>query len=73
MIHVVTGKPSLSVLFCVCCAEETLHKYGVCIHCQTPTMALIPRLADYGYQAMDERRKSGGRKSKLNPRRKVPV
>jgi hypothetical protein len=30
-----TGTSSLSRVFCVKCLEETIHRKGACIHCQT--------------------------------------
>lgn len=70
-MRMVFGKPGLANIWCESCKAETLHRYSQCIHCGSVQSALVPRLADYGYQHMDERRTSGGRKSKLNPRRKV--
>ena len=33
--RLVFGKPSLSRVMCEKCAEETLHRFGRCIHCKT--------------------------------------
>lgn len=67
--RMVFGKPGLANSWCESCRKETLHRYCRCIHCGAIQSALVPRLSDYGYEPMAERRKSGGRHGKLNPRR----
>ena len=62
----------LSRLFCEKCKEETIHMSVVCCHCKTRFIvsALMPRLSDTtGCSIIDVRRRRGGRKAKLNPRR----
>lgn len=33
--RLIFGKPSLSRVMCDTCEEETLHRFGRCIHCNT--------------------------------------
>ena len=62
----------LSRLHCLNCREETIHVGFECCRCHTMFVvaAMVPRLSDISGQSVtDERRKRGGRSSKLNPRR----
>lgn len=33
--QLITGKPSLSRMHCRKCNEESIHRWGVCVHCGT--------------------------------------
>lgn len=55
--RLIFGKPSLSRLMCSKCQEETMHKWGVCVHCGTkvPTQPEHRTFAPRGRKAMKMR------------------